>query len=76
MEVNQLSDRRHKYHVPSMLEANGGIKDIVGGRMGGDLFSIHPANFTAELYGVLRTQAPHAKLAVAIFLGKTTSYTT
>lgn len=73
MEVNQLSDRRHKYHVPSMLEANGGIMDIVGGRR----FVFNPsAQLTAELYGVLRTQAPHAKLAVAIFLGKTTSYTT
>lgn len=44
--------------------------------MDGDLFSIQPPNFTPKLYGVLRRQAPHAKLAVARFLGKTTSYTT
>lgn len=41
MEVNRLSDRRHEYHVSSMMfDADCGIMDIVGEV--GELCSFQP----------------------------------
>ena len=48
MEVNQLSDRRHEYHVSSMMfEADCGIMDIVGEV--GELCSFQPPTHPLNL---------------------------
>lgn len=52
MEVNRLSDRRHEYHVSSMMfDADCGIMDIVGEV--GELCSFQPPTHQPT-YGELR----------------------